>query len=85
MRLQSREAGLWEASNLGKGSDSVDSDRLDSDRMDSDSMDGDSMDSDSMDSDCRDSGRFAMHTAQPSNVRLGKVHFIFRHIQICTR
>ena len=26
-----------------------------------------------------------MHPAQPSEARLGGVHFIFRHIQICTR
>jgi hypothetical protein len=26
-----------------------------------------------------------MHPAQPSKARLGGVHFIFRHIQICTR
>ena len=28
---------------------------------------------------------FIMHPAQPSEARLGGVHFIFRHIQICTR
>ena len=28
---------------------------------------------------------FIMHPAQPSKARLGGVHFIFPHIQICTR
>ena len=28
---------------------------------------------------------FIMHPAQPSEARLGGVHFIFRHIQILTR
>ena len=28
---------------------------------------------------------FIMHPAQPSEARLGGVHFIFRHVQICTR
>ena len=29
--------------------------------------------------------RFIMHPAQPSEARLGGVHFIFHHIQILTR